>query len=55
MTNFKVARNADKTFNVVDVRFNKEIKFNLSGKKAAAYVEYCEQELTKAEKFWEAA
>ena len=52
MKNFKLAKNTDNTFNVIDIRTGKEVKHNLRGTKAAAYAEYMEQQIVEAEKFW---
>lgn len=41
-----------KTFKVVDNALKITLKRNLKGSKAAAYVDYYKQEITKAELFW---
>jgi hypothetical protein len=53
MTNTKLTKNENKTFNVVDTRTNKVVARNLKGSKAAAYREYYEQQINEAELFWE--
>ena len=55
MTNTKLEKNADNTFNVIDTRTGKAVKKNLRGNKAAAYRVYHEQLIADAELFWSEA
>ena len=49
-----VKMNDDKSFDVIDTRNGMTLKRNLKGRKAAAYVDYYNQEIDKAEAEWAA-